>query len=144
MRCSSRELLNVRYLTGFTGSNGQLLVTADGATFLTDGRYTEQARHEVARPRRDVTYRRTYRDALPRRCVATAVTRLGFEAPTVTVARSREARRRAGGRRARAARRARSSGAARVKDAEELELLRRAQAATDGAFDGSSIRCASG
>ena len=58
------ELVNVRYLTGFTGSNGQLLVTADGATFLTDGRYTEQARHEVP-DRTHVTYRRTYRDDLP-------------------------------------------------------------------------------
>ena len=32
------ELLNVRYLTGFTGSNGALLVRADGADlFGTDG-----------------------------------------------------------------------------------------------------------
>ena len=36
-------LPNVRYLTGFTGSNGQLLMSAEGARFLTDGRYTEQA-----------------------------------------------------------------------------------------------------
>ncbi len=37
-------LVNVRYLTGFTGSNAALLVCADGRdVFATDGRYTEQA-----------------------------------------------------------------------------------------------------
>ena len=41
-------LTNVRYLTGFTGSNGQALVAGTGSVFFTDGRYTEQSRHEVA------------------------------------------------------------------------------------------------
>jgi Xaa-Pro aminopeptidase len=41
-------LVNVRYLTGFTGSNGLLLLAADGTgTFLTDGRYRDQATSEV-------------------------------------------------------------------------------------------------
>ena len=41
-------LVNVRYLTGFTGSNGALLLGADGTgTFLTDGRYKDQAIEEV-------------------------------------------------------------------------------------------------
>ena len=41
-------LVNVRYLTGFTGSNGALLLAADGTgTFLTDGRYRDQAADEV-------------------------------------------------------------------------------------------------
>ncbi|CAI6055163.1 M24 family metallopeptidase [Cohnella sp. JJ-181] len=35
--------LNRRYLTGFTGTAGVLLVTAAGAVLLTDFRYTEQA-----------------------------------------------------------------------------------------------------
>src|SRR5258708_5104737 len=38
---------NIRYLTGFTGSNALLLVDAGSATFFTDGRYTTQARDEV-------------------------------------------------------------------------------------------------
>lgn len=42
------DLVNVRYLTGFTGSNGAVLVPADAdAVFLTDGRYQDQARAEV-------------------------------------------------------------------------------------------------
>ncbi len=40
-------LVNVRYLTGFTGSYGQLLVTPTESFFFTDGRYEEQAQTEV-------------------------------------------------------------------------------------------------
>lgn len=42
------RLVNVRYLTGYTGSNGAVLVRADGsAVFATDGRYRDQAAIEV-------------------------------------------------------------------------------------------------
>ena len=41
-------LVNVRYLTGFTGSNGALLVPREGpAVFFTDGRYRDQATEEL-------------------------------------------------------------------------------------------------
>ncbi|MCR8969328.1 Xaa-Pro peptidase family protein [Facklamia sp. 7083-14-GEN3] len=41
------DLLNVRYLTGFTGSAGAVFVTKDKAFFITDFRYTTQASHQV-------------------------------------------------------------------------------------------------
>ncbi|HRQ79116.1 MAG TPA: aminopeptidase P family protein [Gemmatimonadaceae bacterium] len=41
-------LPNVRYLTGFSGSNALVLVTADDALLLTDFRYAAQVKHEVA------------------------------------------------------------------------------------------------
>ena len=41
------HLPNIRYLCGFTGSSGVLLLTEGAAVFFTDGRYTEQARSEV-------------------------------------------------------------------------------------------------
>ena len=41
------HLDNVRYLTGFTGSNGLVLLTAESAFFFTDGRYALQAAREV-------------------------------------------------------------------------------------------------
>lgn len=41
-------LPNVRYLSGFTGSNGLILVTQRGATLYTDPRYTIQAKAESA------------------------------------------------------------------------------------------------
>ncbi len=40
-------LPDIRWACGFTGSNGLLLVTRDGAHFITDGRYAEQAAREV-------------------------------------------------------------------------------------------------
>jgi len=40
-------LPNIRYLCGFTGSAGVLLVTSGDKVLLTDGRYTEQATQEV-------------------------------------------------------------------------------------------------
>ena len=42
-------LVNVRYLTGFTGSNAALVVPSDGApVLLTDGRYRDQAAAEAS------------------------------------------------------------------------------------------------
>ena len=41
-------LPNIRYLTGFTGSNALLLLTGAGATLFTDPRYAIQASAEVA------------------------------------------------------------------------------------------------
>jgi len=42
------HLPNIRYLCGFTGSAGVLLVTEKQCVFFTDGRYTEQAQDEVS------------------------------------------------------------------------------------------------
>jgi Xaa-Pro aminopeptidase len=41
------HLPNVRYLSGFTGSAGILVVTSDRATLFTDGRYAVQAPQQV-------------------------------------------------------------------------------------------------
>jgi Xaa-Pro aminopeptidase len=41
------NLVNVRYLTGFTGSNGACIVSRDERVFLTDFRYVEQASAQV-------------------------------------------------------------------------------------------------
>ena len=41
------DLFNVRYLTGYTGSNGIALVGRAAAEFVTDFRYVEQAAEEV-------------------------------------------------------------------------------------------------
>ena len=41
------DLLNVRYLTGYTGSNGIAVVGRDVRRFITDFRYVEQAAIEV-------------------------------------------------------------------------------------------------
>jgi len=41
------NLFNVRYLTGFTGTNGACVVFPDQRLFLTDFRYVEQSREQV-------------------------------------------------------------------------------------------------
>src|SRR5271169_3719772 len=45
------HLPNIRYLCGFTGTSGILVVSNTRSVFFTDGRYTEQARAEVRGPR---------------------------------------------------------------------------------------------
>jgi Xaa-Pro aminopeptidase len=41
------DLVNIRYLTGFTGTNGACIVSPEERLFFTDFRYVEQARREV-------------------------------------------------------------------------------------------------
>ena len=41
------NITNVRYLSGFTGSSGFLLVSDQGDHFFSDGRYTEQSKNQV-------------------------------------------------------------------------------------------------
>jgi Xaa-Pro aminopeptidase len=42
------DLTNIRWLTGFTGSNGWVLLTADEVVLVTDGRYGAQATAQLA------------------------------------------------------------------------------------------------
>lgn len=42
------SLTNIRYLTGFTGSAGLLLVLGGDATLITDGRYASQSEEQLA------------------------------------------------------------------------------------------------
>src|SRR5205823_723892 len=78
------RLPNVRYLTGFTGSNAQVLVGGSEAVFFTDGRYTEQSRHEVSDLER-VTALHGFTGPLVDQCGRLGISRLGFEANGVTV-----------------------------------------------------------
>ena len=41
------NLTNVRYLTGFTGSAGSVLILEDSQHFFTDGRYIEQSKEQI-------------------------------------------------------------------------------------------------
>jgi Xaa-Pro aminopeptidase len=73
---------NLRYLTGFTGSNGLLLVTAADAILFTDPRYRIQAAHEVSCRVRVATG-----PLLPQAVAAVkrrSLKRLGFEAARLT------------------------------------------------------------
>ncbi|MPQ99155.1 M24 family metallopeptidase [Modestobacter sp. I12A-02628] len=78
------NLLNVRYLTGFTGSNGALLVRTGGADLLgTDGRYTTQAAVQV--PDVEAVIDRSTVPALARAAVRGGASVLGYESHHLTV-----------------------------------------------------------
>jgi Xaa-Pro dipeptidase len=82
------DLLNIRYLTGFTGSNAALLIHAADehrTLFCTDGRYLTQSAHEV--PDLERVIDRQSAQALAARAGKEAgpYRRTGFESQHVTV-----------------------------------------------------------
>lgn len=83
------DLVNVRYLTGFTGSNATLLVTADDATLVTDGRYRTQSAEQLESSgvRADVVIANDPGPALAE--AARGITRIGLEADDVSWATQR-------------------------------------------------------
>ncbi len=76
---------NLRYLCGYTGSNGLLLFVDGRRTFFTDGRYTQQAREEV-RGTRLVIAKGPLLQAATQRLPDRKAIKLGFEADVTTVA----------------------------------------------------------
>lgn len=80
------RVVNIRYLTGFTGSNAALLLHADGdaaSRFCTDGRYRTQAAAEV--PDLETLIDRNSAPAVAATAAGLRVRRLGFESDAVTV-----------------------------------------------------------
>ncbi len=75
---------NIRYLTGFTGSEGVLLLSVSEGSFLTDSRYSIQAKQEVTEFK-TVEYREKLADIVSLLIEIGAV-RIGFEAEHMTVA----------------------------------------------------------
>src|SRR5947209_13124856 len=79
------DLVNVRYLSGFSGSNGALLVFADDreAILATDGRYRTQAAAQA--PDLPVAIERAVGRYLAGQAADAGVSKLGFESNVVTV-----------------------------------------------------------
>lgn len=78
------RLVNVRYLTGFTGSNAALVVHADGTdVFCTDGRYRTQSAAQV--PDLERVIERNSAKALAERLTEEKVASIGYESHHVTV-----------------------------------------------------------
>jgi Xaa-Pro aminopeptidase len=79
------DLINVRYLSGFTGSNAALLVFADDVppVLATDGRYRTQAAQQA--PDVEVAIERACARYLAGRAASAGARRLGFESHVVTV-----------------------------------------------------------
>jgi len=78
------HLPHIRYLCGFSGTDGALVVTRDARIFLTDSRYTTQAENEV-RADRIIEYRAQVAGVLD--CLkGQGAKRVGFEATSLPYA----------------------------------------------------------
>ena len=79
------NLTNVGYLTGFSGTNGQVVVTASETTFFSDPRYAARASDLVEGA--DVAiYPDRLTDLLPERLKKSKVARVGVETASMTLA----------------------------------------------------------
>lgn len=128
------DLVNVRYLSGFTGSNAALLVLAADATpvLATDGRYRTQAAQQA--PDAEVVIERACGVHLAGRAARGGAVRLGFESHVVTVD-AFTALTKAAGDSVEWVRAAGTVEALReVKDAGEIAMLRLACEAADAAL----------
>ena len=127
------DLVNVRYLSGFTGSNAALLIRVDDEipVLATDGRYRTQAAEQT--PDADVVIERACSPHLAARAAACGVRRLGFESHVVTVDGHALLQKSADG-----VELVRAAGAVEalreIKDAGEVALLRLACEAADRAL----------
>lgn len=128
------DLVNVRYLSGFTGSNAALLVLAERETpvLATDGRYRTQAAHQA--PDAEVVIERACGPHLAARAAEAGVRKLGFESHVVTVDAFGALTKSAG----EACELVRAAGLVEglreIKDAGEVALLRLACEAADAAL----------
>jgi Xaa-Pro aminopeptidase len=128
------DLINVRYLSGFTGSNAALLAFADGedAVLATDGRYRTQAAQQA--PDLEVAIERACGRYLAGRAASANAHRVGFESNIVTVD-GYDALAGAAGNTTELVRASQAVEALReIKDAGEVALLRLACEAADAAL----------
>lgn len=130
------ELVNVRYVTGYTGSNGIALVGAGTRAFITDFRYLEQAGEEVL-PEFDRLVAQGPQElfeliggALP-----SGELRLGFEAEHVSVRAHERLRAELEGRAELVATTGLVERMRSIKEPGEIERIRAATALADAAFE---------
>jgi Xaa-Pro aminopeptidase len=126
------KLVNLRYLTGFTGTNGLAVVGPDIRRFLTDFRYVEQAKAEVTEFDRVIGERDLLSDV--GKLLPDGAVRLGFEAEHVSVAQRDRLREVLGDEVELVATKGLVEDLRRVKDAGEVEKIRAAARIADDAF----------
>ena len=125
--------LNRRYLSGFGGTAGWVLVTAEQAMLAVDFRYYQRAARE-APDWEQVRVTGMYEDALPEMVAEAGVGRLGIESDHVTVAQFNEIGDKLSGITLLPVEKMVLSMRS-VKDRGELEALKAAIACADAAFD---------
>jgi len=125
------DLPNVRYLCGYTGSNGLMLITRRDCWFYTDFRYKEQIKTEVRGCRKRVLVRDLASNPPPE--WGRTFRRLGVEENHVTLSRFKQFRKRFAKARLAPARDL-ALELRRTKEPAEVEAIARAQFITDQVF----------
>jgi Xaa-Pro aminopeptidase len=123
------DLTNVRYLTGFTGTNGACICGPDLRLFLTDFRYTERAAAEVE-GWEPLTIGNDWMAGIAERLQG----RVGFEDDQVSVRLLSKLKEKLGGGTEMVAAGGKVAGLRRVKDAEELATIAEASKLADSAW----------
>ncbi|MEO0079341.1 MAG: Xaa-Pro peptidase family protein [candidate division WOR-3 bacterium] len=124
-------LSNIRYLCGFTGSNGMMVITRNRAWFYSDFRYKEQMKSEVHGCRKRMLKRDLYLE-FPVKDIK-GVRRLGLESSNLTLERYQSLRRQLRGVRLVPVRDL-VLELRRTKEPAEVQLIKRAQRWTDRVF----------
>jgi Xaa-Pro aminopeptidase len=127
------DLVNVRYLTGYTGSNGLAVVGPHTRAFITDFRYLQQSAEEV-----DPSFDRRLASLELSDVIAEVLPegplRLGFEETSVSVHRHRELREKLPDRAELVAVEGLVERLRAVKEPDEVSRIREAAALADAAF----------
>jgi Xaa-Pro aminopeptidase len=128
------DLVNVGYLTGYSGSNGIAVIGPRTRTFITDFRYVEQAAEEVhpsfARVRASLDLLDSLSEALP-----DGTLRLGFEEAHTSVRQHHRLRELLPERVELVGTAGIVEGLRAVKEPEEIERIRAATVLADAAFE---------
>ncbi len=125
------DLTNIRYLCGYTGSNGLMLITRKAAWFYTDFRYKEVIKTQVRGCRKQVRTRDLYAE-FPKEHAA-GLKRLGIEKHHLTVGRFQLIRRQLKSIKLVPTRNL-VLELRRKKEPDEIKLIARAQRITDRVF----------
>lgn len=122
---------NIRYLSGFTGSSGVLVVTGQSASFITDFRYTEQAASQV-KGFDIIEHKTSLIKSVAEVVGKEGVARLGVEQDDLTVGQYRAYEKEV------AAELIETSGIVEklrlIKDESEIKIMKEAAAIADAAF----------
>lgn len=129
------HLPHVRYLCGYSGSNGLLLLGRRGAEFYTDGRYAQQIQTEVKGVRKSVPADgNLIALAAASPLVRSGRPRIGYQAKYMTVATWGQFNRHFDGKALLVAADGLVEPLTEIKDAAELKLIERAVRIVDRAF----------
>jgi Xaa-Pro aminopeptidase len=126
------HLPHVRYLTGFTGSNGLAVLTSSRPYFLTDNRYREQAKREI-NGFEIIVSPDTLLKAARKRGMLNGRKRIGFEAQYLTFSAFENLKKLFPSARL-VSKRSAIENIAAVKEESEVEVIRHAAAITDKVF----------